>query len=82
MVKHGQRLNKAEEVAYELPITDFCAIAKAMGATGHIIECADDLKALSIDDLLSVNGPVVLDVRIDGEEVPPMGVRIQGLVAD
>jgi acetolactate synthase-1/2/3 large subunit len=82
MVKHGQRLNNAEQVAFELPPTDFCAIARAMGAQGYIIESPDDLHNLNIDDLISDNGPVVLDVRIDGEEVPPMGVRIQGLASE
>lgn len=79
MVKHGQRLNNAEQIAYELPSTDFCAIAKAMGARGYTIESAQDLQQLDIDDLIADQGPVVLDVKIDGEEIPPMGVRIQGL---
>jgi len=81
MVKHGQRLNNAEPIAFELPPTDFCAIAKAMGAQGYIVRSSDDLQNLDFDNLISGRGPVVLDVRIDGEEIPPMGVRIQGLAA-
>ncbi len=82
MVKHGQRLNNAEQIAFELPPTDFCAIAKAMGAQGYIVESPEDLQRLDFDRLISGVGPVVLDVRIDGEEIPPMGVRIQGLAAE
>lgn len=82
MVKHGQRLNNAEQIAFELPLTDFSVIAQAMGAQGYIIKSPKDLQNLDFDELTSDNGPVVLDVRIDGEEVPPMGVRIQGLVSD
>ncbi|VAX10900.1 Acetolactate synthase large subunit homolog [hydrothermal vent metagenome] len=82
MVKHGQRLHNAEQIAYELPPTDFCAIAKAMGAHGYIIKSPEDLENLDIHDLISDKGPVVLDVRIDGEEVPPMGVRVQGLPSE
>lgn len=81
MVKHGQRLNNAEPIAYQLPPTDFCAIAQGVGAQGYIIESPEDLKNLDIHDLVSDKGPVVLDVRIDGEEIPPMGVRIQGLAS-
>jgi acetolactate synthase-1/2/3 large subunit len=81
MVKHGQRLNAAEQIAYELPATDFCAIAQAMGARGFSIRSAQDLQQLDIDDLFAEKGPVVLDVKIDGEEVPPMGVRIEGLAS-
>ena len=82
MVKHGQRLTNAEQIAFELPLVDFSAIAKAMGAQGYIINSPEDLQKLDFDKLTSKNGPVVLDVRIDGEEIPPMGVRIQGLATD
>ncbi|MBL1276547.1 MAG: thiamine pyrophosphate-binding protein [Ectothiorhodospiraceae bacterium] len=81
MVKHGQRLNNAEPIAFELPVTDFSAIAKAMGADGYIIESPDDMVVLDFQRLLIKPRPVVLDVRIDGEEVPPIGVRMQGLRA-
>ena len=79
MVKHGQRLGGAEPIAFELPQVDFCAYAKAMGADGHIIHSPKDLLHLDVDDLCNRPGPTLLDVRVDPEEVPPMGLRMQVL---
>src|SRR6185312_9071405 len=79
MVKHGQRLAKAEPIAFELPETDFAAIARAMGAEGYIIRSAEDLQALDIAAICSRKGPTLLDVRIDAEEVPPMKQRLRVL---
>ncbi|HHH49142.1 MAG TPA: thiamine pyrophosphate-binding protein [Gammaproteobacteria bacterium] len=79
MVKHGQRLAGAESIAHQLPETDFAALARAMGAEGIIIHSPQDMQALDIETLCSRQGPTVLDVRIDAEEVPPMSLRVQGL---
>jgi acetolactate synthase-1/2/3 large subunit len=79
MVKHGQRLAGAEQVACDLPPTDFAALARAMGAEGHIIRSPEDLAALDIDAICARKGPTLLDVRIDPEEVPPMNVRMRVL---
>lgn len=78
MVKHGQRLSGAEPVAFKLPQVDFCAMAKGLGVRGFSIRTAQDLLDLSIEDILH-NGPTLLDIRIDPEEVPPMGVRVKVL---
>ncbi|WP_290659952.1 thiamine pyrophosphate-dependent enzyme [Aquabacterium sp.] len=37
MVKHGQRLAGAEQIAFELPQVDFSLMAQSMGITGHVI---------------------------------------------
>lgn len=79
MVKHGQRLGGAEQVAYELPPVDFARMARAMGAQGWTIRTAADLRAVDFDALSAHPGPTVLDVHIDPEEVPPMSERIKGL---
>lgn len=79
MVKHGQRLGGAEQIAYELPPVDFALMARALGAQGHTIRTAADLRALDFDALSAHPGPTVLDVYIDPEEVPPMSERIKGL---
>lgn len=79
MVKHGQRLAGAESIAHQLPQTDFAALAQAMGAEGITIHSPEDMQALDIKTLCSRQGPTVLDVHIDTEEVPPMNLRIQGL---
>jgi acetolactate synthase-1/2/3 large subunit len=79
MVKHGQRLSGAEQVGYQLPEVDFSAIAQAMGAQGYTINSPKDLENLDIEAMCACKGPSVLDVYVDGEEVPPMKMRIEGL---
>ena len=79
MVKHGQRLAGAEPIGFQLPTIDYCAMVAAMGIPGHVIRSAADLDALDFDAMLSRSGPTLLDVRIDGEEVPPMNVRMKTL---
>ncbi len=79
MVKHGQRMAGAEPIAFELPSVNFAAIAEAMGAQGVRLESVEQLLNLSAESLLDGSGPVVLDVCIDPEEVPPMGSRVKVL---
>lgn len=79
MVKHGQRLAGAERIGFELPATDFAAMARAMGADGYTIHSPEDMDKLDIKALCAKKGPSLLDVYIDGEEVPPMNLRMQVL---
>lgn len=79
MVKHGQRLAKAEPTGYELPKIDYAGIAEAMGISAHRIQTAEELSALDIGEIVQRCGPTVLDVRIDGEAVPPMRSRLKVL---
>jgi acetolactate synthase-1/2/3 large subunit len=51
----------------------------AMGIPGHVIRTPQELDALDFDAILSRRGPTLLDVRIDGEEVPPMNLRMRTL---
>jgi acetolactate synthase-1/2/3 large subunit len=44
-----------------------------------VIRSARDLDALDLPALLSRRGPTLLDIRIDGEEVPPMNLRMKTL---
>lgn len=79
MVKHGQRLAGAEPIGFKLPAVDFAALAAALGIPGQVIRSSQELDALDFDALLSRRGPTLLDVRIDGEEVPPMNLRMRTL---
>lgn len=79
MVKHGQRLGGAEQVAYELPRVDFAQIAQAMGAHGHTIHSTDELESLDFEEICRRSGPTLLNVMIDPEEVPPMSLRMKNL---
>ncbi|MDX1250760.1 MAG: hypothetical protein IDH49_00625 [Gammaproteobacteria bacterium] len=78
-IKHGQRLAGAEPVGFELPKVDFAAMARAMGAQAYSIYSPGDLAALDIAALCKRRGPTLLDVYIDPEEVPPMGMRMKSL---
>lgn len=77
MVKHGQMLTHSEPIAFELPEVDYSACARAMGADGYVIRSAQDLLALDIRTLCHRQGPTLLDVRIDPNEVAPIAARIQ-----
>ncbi|MBI5007108.1 MAG: thiamine pyrophosphate-binding protein [Nitrosomonadales bacterium] len=79
MVKHGQRLAGAEQIGCELPPTDFAMLARALGAAALTIRSPEDLAGLDIDALCKRNGPTLLDVHIDPEEIPPMNVRMRVL---
>src|SRR6185369_1462347 len=79
MVKHGQRLANAEQIGTALPQIDYRRLAEAMGIPGHVIESPEDLEALDFPALFERQGPTLLDVRIDPDEVPPMSLRMQAL---
>lgn len=79
MVKHGQIMNGAESIAWELPQVDFAAMAASMGIRGHVIESPRDLLNLSFEEICPGDGPTLLDVRIDPDQVPPMGMRLKAL---
>jgi acetolactate synthase-1/2/3 large subunit len=82
MVKHGQRLTGAEQIGTVLPKSDFAACARAMGASGYNIGTPDDLLNLDVQAILAQGCPTVLDVRIDPDEVPPIGLRTGTLRAN
>jgi acetolactate synthase-1/2/3 large subunit len=77
MVKHGQRIAGAEQIAFELPTVDFRLLAESMGIPGHVIRTAQDFENLDLDAILRHPGPTVLDVRVDREEAPPMELRLR-----
>lgn len=77
MVKHGQRLAGAEPIAFELPPTDFAAMARALGAQGYSVRSASDFAELDMHAICSRKGPTLIDVYIDAEEVPPMNLRMR-----
>ena len=79
MVKHGQRLAQAEPIGYELPQVDYAKLAQAMGIPGYVVHSPHELDNLDFDAILQRKGPTLIDVRIDGEEVPPMVLRMKTL---
>lgn len=79
MVKHGQRLAGAEQVGFELPAIDYRRLAEAMDIPAYVVRSPADLDCLDMPAILRRKGPTLLDVRIDGEAVPPMSLRMQAL---
>ncbi len=76
-VMHGQRLSGAAPVAFDLPQVDFQAMMQAMGVEALVVKNHTELYELNLDDRLrGLSGPLVLDIRIDPEQVPPLGRRI------
>jgi len=79
MVKHGQKLGGGEAIAFELPLVDYAAVARAMGVQAFTVKKPEDFLTLDINQICTTNGPTLIDVYIDGEEVPPMGSRMKVL---
>jgi len=75
MVRHGQQKTGAESIGHQLPQIDFAAFAEAMGVPGYVIQSPSDLQKVNAAQICRRNGPSLLDVRIDREECPPIGLR-------
>ncbi len=80
-VKHGQRMADAEPIGHELPDIDYAQMARAMGAAAYTINSPDDMAALNIGAICRHPGPTLLDVRIDRNEAPPLGERLEMLAS-
>ena len=79
MVMHGQRIAKAEAIGWELNHINYALQAQAMGIPGIVIKTPLQLEELDFQQLFQNQGPVLLDVRIDREEVPPIAQRVKDL---
>ena len=79
MVKHGQRMAGAEQIGFDLPEIDYHRLAEAMDIPSYVVRSPADLDCLDLPAILRREGPSLLDVRIDGEAVPPMNLRMQAL---
>lgn len=82
MVKHGQRLTGAEPIGFSLPQVDFAMLARSMGIRSFNIRCPDDLLNLKIDSKCLAAGPILLDVWVDPEQVPPIISRTSAIQKD
>lgn len=79
MVMHGQRIAGAESLGWELNKVNYGMQAQSMGIPGIIVYSEKQLREMNFNDFLSLKGPILLDVRIDREEVPPIAQRVEGL---
>jgi len=79
MVKHGQKLGGGEPIGFELPRVNFAMMADAVGAKGYEITTLDEFLEFDFKKACSQKGPILLDIHVDAEEVPPMGTRMKTL---
>ena len=75
MVMHGQRVGGAEQEGFEIPQVNFALLAQALGVPSHIVHSDAELFDLDFDAIFARRGPTLIDVRIDREIPPPIGVR-------
>jgi acetolactate synthase-1/2/3 large subunit len=74
MIRHGHRMAGEEAVDFSIPPVDFCMMAEAVGANAHKIRDPKDLEYIDFESLCRRKGPTVLDVTVDPEEAPPIGM--------
>ncbi len=79
MVKHGQQLTGAEQTSTDLPQISFSRMARAMGVDAFTIRSPQDLLELDIDEIIHKKSPTLLDVLIDKNEIPPIGLRARSI---
>ena len=74
LIRHAHRLAGTEPIDFEIPPVDFCLMAEATGANAHKIRDPKDFDQIDYQALCRRNGPTLLDVYIDPEEAPPIGM--------
>lgn len=78
---HGSKLvgdgSPMESVRYRRPI-DIAAIARAMGIPAWVVD-APGAMGPTVQEALSREGPKVIEVRVDGEIMPPLGERAKAI---
>jgi acetolactate synthase I/II/III large subunit len=74
MIKHSLRRTGNERVDLAIPPFDFCEMAKAVGAQAFSIRHPEDFEKLDYEVLCRNNGPTLLEIHIDPEEAPPLGM--------
>lgn len=63
----------------EFQQVNFAKIAEGLGAEGRRITKPGEINKKMMDDIVASGKPTVLDVIIDRDEAPPLGLRIKAL---
>jgi len=80
MVRHGQQMSEnAMETSHAFTQVNFTSLAESLGAVGVRIDQPGQLDQKLMKELIDLNKPVVIDVLIDPDEVPPIGSRLSAL---
>jgi acetolactate synthase-1/2/3 large subunit len=74
MIKFAHRLTGTEAFDYSIPPVDFCKMALSVGAEGYTIRNIGELRQIDFHYLSNRKGPTLLDIHIDQEETPPLGM--------
>lgn len=74
MVNHRHRQISRQPLQFDFPRVDFALLAQALGAQGCTIRSIAEFRALDFAALCRRPGPTVIDVHIDPEATPPMGM--------
>jgi len=74
MLKHRHRQVVKDALEFKFSRVDFSMMAKAMGANGYRIRHIEELNQLDYEAICNRPGPTVLDILIDPEATPPMGM--------
>jgi acetolactate synthase I/II/III large subunit len=74
MIKHSHRLSGTEPQDFAIPSVDFCGMAKAAGADAYLIRQIEDFGKLDYQAMCTRKGPTLIEVVIDPEAKPPLGV--------
>jgi acetolactate synthase-1/2/3 large subunit len=74
MIRHAHRLTGKEPVDFANPAVDFCMMARAVGAEAYTIRRPEDLVRIDFAALCEKDLPTLLDVHIDPDEPPPLGM--------
>ena len=80
MVYHGHNLQfKRTHMSFEQEPVNISAMAAAMGLKTVRVDSMDDLTEEHVQELLSYQGPTVLEVFLQDNSTPPMGDRVKFL---
>ena len=74
LIKHGHRIHGREQVDFSIPPVDFAMMARATGAEAHTIRMAGDFELIDWQALATRQGPTLLEILIDPEELPPLAM--------
>lgn len=78
---HGSKLvgdgSPMEAVRYKRPL-DIAAVARSMGLHVWVVDKPGQM-ARCLNEALSVPGPKLIEVRVDGDVVPPLGPRAKAI---
>jgi acetolactate synthase-1/2/3 large subunit len=82
MIRHGQQLSGAESIGWEINEINYAKMAEGMGITGIEVRDPTHFDGLDLSSIFDLKGPVLVDVKIDPDEVPPMGSRVKTLAGE